>query len=158
MRSLSKQVLKVFTNKNEKWLSTVISTVLDPTVGLTDDQLTYYHLAKTFADRELRPDAKVWDSNSKFPQATFKKFASVGFGGFLVNEDMGGSQLTRLNSVILIEALATGCVSLTSMLTIHNACANLIDKFGSESQRQQWVPQLCSLEIMASFCLTEPGT
>ena len=56
-----------------------------------------------------------------------------------------------------MEALATGCVGTTAMLTIHNMCAGMIDKFGSEEMKAEYLPKLCSLELMASYCLTEPA-
>jgi alkylation response protein AidB-like acyl-CoA dehydrogenase len=63
----------------------------------------------------------------------------------------------RKDATIIVEALATGCVGTTAMLTIHNMCAGMIDKFGNNEQRAYWIPKLTSLEIMASYCLTEPG-
>ena len=74
-----------------------------------------------------------------------------------VKDDVGGSGLSRLDTCIIVEALAKGCVGTTAMLTIHNMCAGMIDKFGNEQQRQQWLPKLCSMELTASYCLTEPG-
>jgi alkylation response protein AidB-like acyl-CoA dehydrogenase len=74
-----------------------------------------------------------------------------------VNEDVGGSGLSRVSTSVIVEALARGCVGTTAMLTIHNMCAGMIDKFGNEEQRLQWLPKLCSMDLTASYCLTEPG-
>lgn len=87
---------------------------------------------------------------------TMKKLAELGFAGINVSDDVGGSALSRLDSSVIIEALATGCVGTTAMLTIHNMCSNMIDKFGSEEQRKKFLPSLTSLNMMASYCLTEP--
>jgi isobutyryl-CoA dehydrogenase len=132
--------------------------VVDPTIGLTDDQKEFYNLARNFADNELKPFAQKWDEESIFPVDTFKKCADLGFAGMFVNEDVGGTGLSRVDTVTIVEALATGCVGTTAMLTIHNMCAGMIDKFGSEEQRQQFLPAMTKLDIMASYCLTEPGS
>lgn len=131
--------------------------VIDPTIGLTEDQATFYRLAREFSDKELKPFAQKWDEESHFPVETYKKTASLGFAGIFVRDDVGGSGLSRVDTVTIVEALATGCVGTTAMLTIHNMCAGMIDKFGNEEQRQSLLPKLCSLELMASYCLTEPG-
>jgi alkylation response protein AidB-like acyl-CoA dehydrogenase len=89
---------------------------------------------------------------------TYKKTAELGFAGIFVKEDVGGSALSRVDTTVIVEALATGCVGTTAMLTIHNMCAGLIDKFGTEEQRQKLLPGMCSLDIKASYCLTEPSS
>ncbi len=129
-----------------------------PTIGLNEEQASFYQLARDFANNELKPYAQEWDEKSYFPVKTFEKFAELGFAGIFVNDDVGGSALTRVDTTIIVEALATGCVGTTAMLTIHNMCAGMIDKFGSEEHRQQFLPKLCSMEMKASYCLTEPGS
>lgn len=89
---------------------------------------------------------------------TLKKCADMGFAGIYVKDDVGGSGLSRLDANVIVEALATGCVGTTAMLTIHNMCAGMVDKFGSEEFRQRVLPDLCSFNKMASYCLTEPGS
>lgn len=131
--------------------------LVDPTIGLTEDQAQFYRLARSFADCEMRPYASKWDESSVFPLETYKKCAELGFAGLFVNENVGGSGLSRVDTVTIVEALATGCVGTTAMLTIHNMCAGMIDKFGDEQQRQTYLPRLCKLDLMASYCLTEPG-
>lgn len=131
--------------------------VIDPIIGLTSDQAEFYQLARTFADEQLRPFAQKWDEDHHFPLDTYKKCADLGFAGIFVRDDVGGTGLSRVDTVTIVEALATGCVGTTAMLTIHNMCAGMIDKFGNEEQRQHYLPKLCKLELMASYCLTEPG-
>eukprot|EP01033_Poteriospumella_lacustris_P013955 gene13955-9971_t len=132
--------------------------VIDPIIGLTDDQAEFYNLARSFADEQLRPNAQKWDEESHFPLDTYKKFADLGFAGIFVRDDVGGSGLSRLETVTIVEALATGCVGTAAMLTIHNMCAGMIDKFGNEDHRQYYLPKLCKMDLMASYCLTEPGS
>ena len=70
---------------------------------------------------------------------------------------MGGSALTRLDAAIVFEALAGGDVSTAAFLSIHNMASWMIDKFGDETLRQRYLPRLTSMELIASYCLTEPG-
>lgn len=132
--------------------------LVSPTLGLNSDQASFYSLGREFADQEMRPHANDWDKTASFPMETFEKFGELGFAGICVRDDVGGSGLSRLDSTVIIEALATGCVGTTAMLTIHNMCAGMIDRFGNAEQRQRWLPDLCSLKIKASYCLTEPGS
>jgi alkylation response protein AidB-like acyl-CoA dehydrogenase len=70
---------------------------------------------------------------------------------------VGGSGLTRLDATLIFEALATGCPTVSAYMSIHNMAAWMIDAFGADAQRRQWLPKLCTMELLASYCLTEPG-
>jgi alkylation response protein AidB-like acyl-CoA dehydrogenase len=131
---------------------------VSPELGLDEDQREFYRLARTFADKEMRPFASEWDLSSSFPKETFSKFADLGFAAISVSDELGGSGLSRVDNVIIVEGLATGCVGTTAMLTIHNMCAGMIDRFGTGDQREEWLPKLASLDVMASYCLTEPSS
>ena len=72
-------------------------------------------------------------------------------------EDVGGSGLTRLDAALIFEALATGCPTVSAYLSIHNMAAWMIDRYGTDEQRQRFLPKLCTMEHLASYCLTEPG-
>jgi alkylation response protein AidB-like acyl-CoA dehydrogenase len=86
-----------------------------------------------------------------------RKAAALGMGGIFVGEDVGGSGLSRLTGTLIFEALATGCPTTAAFMSIHNMTASLIDTFGSDEQRRQWLPKLCTMELLASYCLSEPG-
>ena len=129
-----------------------------PLTGLSEDQSSFYELARDFADNEMRPFAQEWDEKGEFPLDVYKKCADLGFAGIFVNDDVGGSNLSRVDTVVIVEALATGCVGTTAMLTIHNMCSGMIDKFGSEEHRHKYLPQLNTMDLKASYCLTEPGS
>ena len=132
--------------------------LISPAIGLNEDQKAFFELAKQFSDTELKPYAADWDEKAEFPVDTFKKFAELGFAGISIDDEHGGSGLSREDNTVIIEALASGCVGTTAMLTIHNMCGGMIDRFGTEEQRAEWLPKLTSLEMMASYCLTEPGS
>jgi len=76
--------------------------------NLNETQQQYYYLAKEFAQKELLPYASKWDAEEIFPVETLRKAAELGFGGVFVKEDVGGSELTRLDGSIIFEALAVG--------------------------------------------------
>lgn len=150
--------LSLFGKGARCFASAIGQEIISPTIGLSDDQLEFYKSARSFADKELRPYSSKWDEDSIFPVETFKKSAELGFAGVLVREDVGGSALSRLDNVVVVEALATGCVGTVSMLCVHNMCAGMIDRFGNDEQRQRWLPSLCQVDLMASYCITEPGS
>ena len=78
--------------------------------NLTDDQTALQDLARTFAQAELAPNSAKWDAESYFPTDVLRQAASLGFAGLYVAEDVGGSNLTRLDAAIIFEALAEGDV------------------------------------------------
>lgn len=137
-----------------------MSTAVDGvcTFGLSDDTLAFRDAAKDFAMAEMLPHAEAWDRDETFPVDVMRQAAQMGFGGVYVRDDVGGTGLGRLDAAVIFEALAHGCTSTTAYITIHNMCGGIIDKFGTEEQRQQWLPELCTMESLASYCLTEPGS
>lgn len=114
-------------------------------------------MARDFAMNEMYPHAAEWDENKTFPIDPLKKAAELGFGGVYVNEQFGGTGLKRLDASIIFEQLSQGCTSTTAYITIHNMCAWMIDTFGSDAQKEKFLPDICSMETFASYCLTEPG-
>jgi alkylation response protein AidB-like acyl-CoA dehydrogenase len=125
-------------------------------VDLTPEQDDLRRAVTGFADRELAPNALDWDRDRHFPVDVLRRAASLGLGGVWVSEDVGGSALSRLDAVVVFESLATGCPSVAAYVSIHNMVAGMIDRFGDGAQRQRLLPALCSMEHLASYCLTEP--
>jgi alkylation response protein AidB-like acyl-CoA dehydrogenase len=103
------------------------------------------------------PNAVAWDEARHFPVAELRKAAALGMGGVYIAEDVGGSGLSRLTATLIFEALATGCPTVAAYISIHNLVAWMIDAHGSQAQRQQWLPKLCTMELLGSYCLTEPS-
>ncbi|MDO6966392.1 isobutyryl-CoA dehydrogenase [Rhizobium alvei] len=125
---------------------------------LNEEQAAIYDMARAFAADEIAPHALDWDQTKHFPVDVLKRAAALGMGAIYVREDMGGSALGRLETALIIEGLATGCPSIASFVSIHNMCAGMIDKFGSDAQRKRYLPDLVSMQTLASYCLTEPGS
>ncbi|WP_433405556.1 acyl-CoA dehydrogenase family protein [Streptomyces sp. CA-146814] len=127
------------------------------TTLLTDDQLAVVETTLDFAQEHLAPHAVAWDQDKHFPVDVLRKAAGLGLGGVYVREDRGGSELSRTDGVLVFEALATGCPSVAGYLSIHNMVAWMVDRYGSETQRARYLPELCTMEQLGSYCLTEPG-
>lgn len=124
---------------------------------LTEEQTTIREMARNFSEKEMLPFAQEWDENHIFPQNTLVKAASLGFAGLCVKSDVGGTALSRLDSAIIFEELASACPSTAAYLTIHNMVGWLIDTYGSQSLRNTWLPSLISMKTFSSYCLTEPS-
>ena len=125
---------------------------------LSEDQITFQTLAKSFSDKELKPYAAQWDEESKFPVEAIKKAGELGFCSLYASEQFGGMGLGRLDASIVIEQLAAGCTSTTAFMTIHNMATWMVDEFGAETLKEEWCRDLCSGKKLASYCLTEPGS
>ncbi len=125
--------------------------------ALTDDQTAIREMAQGFAAEALAPHAVRWDEARHFPVEEMREAAALGMGGVYVSEDVGGSGLSRLDAALIFEALATGCPTVSAYISIHNMCAWMIDRYGAPEQRQRFLPQLCTMAHLASYCLTEAG-
>ena len=126
--------------------------------SLTDDQRAIQEMAQAFARDELAPNAAKWDEESHFPVDVMRQAAALGFAGVYVQEDVGGSGLSRLDASLIFEALSYGCVPTAAYLTIHNMASWMIDRFASDDLRRRYLPRLTTMELIASYCLTEPGS
>jgi alkylation response protein AidB-like acyl-CoA dehydrogenase len=126
--------------------------------NLTDDQRAIEDAARTFAAAELAPHSARWDEEHHFPVEVLRHAAELGFGGLYVAEDVGGSALGRLDASIVFEQLAYGDVTTAAFLSIHNMASWMIDRFGSDALRRKYLPRLTTMELIASYCLTEPGS
>lgn len=123
---------------------------------LSEEQQAIARTAGDFAAEYLSPNAVEWDERKHFPVDVLRKGAELGMGGINVGSEFGGSNLSRLDAALIFEALATGCPSIAAFISIHNMVAWMIDSFGDRALRARWLPGLCSMEQLGSYCLTEP--
>ena len=123
-----------------------------------EDQLAIKEMAKNFAETELMPYASEWDQKEIFPLETLKRAADLGMAAIYVDDLYGGSGLTRLDAAIIFEELSRGCVSTAAYISILIMVTWMIDKHGSDDLRKRFVPNLSTMQIMSSYCLTEPGS
>jgi alkylation response protein AidB-like acyl-CoA dehydrogenase len=125
---------------------------------LTDDQLAIQDMAQRFTADAITPFAAQWDEDHTFPRDTIKAAAELGFAGIYVSEESGGIGLGRLEAALIMEAMAYGCPTTSAFISIHNMAAWMIDHYGGAEIKARYVPGLISMDIMASYCLTEPGS
>ncbi len=125
--------------------------------NLTYDQISIRSAAREFAEHEMAPFAAEWDENHIFPVETLRKAASLGLAAIYVRSDVGGSELSRVDSALIFEELSTACPSTAAYLSIHNMVSWLIDTYADETLRQHWLPKLATMELLSSYCLTEPN-
>ncbi|WP_305098348.1 acyl-CoA dehydrogenase family protein [Croceibacterium aestuarii] len=126
--------------------------------ALTDDQLAIQEMAQRFTADEITPHAAKWDEEHIFPRETIRKAAELGFGSIYVSEESGGIGLGRLESALIMEAMAYGCPSTSAFISIHNMASWMIDRFGSQAVKDKYLPRLIGMEQIASYCLTEPSS
>ncbi len=125
---------------------------------LNDDQREIQELARRFTAQALTPFAAEWDEHHIFPRDTIKAAAELGFGAIYVSEESGGIGLGRLESALIMEAMAYGDPSTSAFISIHNMAAWMIDRFGSEAVKSKYLPSMVTCELLGSYCLTEPGS
>jgi alkylation response protein AidB-like acyl-CoA dehydrogenase len=125
--------------------------------ALTEDHVAVRDMARAFAADRMAPHAVEWDETKHFPLDVMREAAGLGMAGIYVRDDVGGSGMTRLDATLIFEALSTGCPTVAAFVSIHNMAAWMIDRFGDDEQRRRWLPGLCAMDLVASYCLTEPG-
>lgn len=128
------------------------------TAPLSDEQVMIREMAGRFAMEKLRPHSSAWDEESHFPVDVIRSAAELGFAGIYLGEEHGGSGLTRLDAVLIFEQLSYGDVSTAAFISIHNMASWMIEQYGNDAQRAEWLPALTSMELIASYCLTEPSS
>ena len=126
--------------------------------SLTDDQRAIEEAARAFAQAEMAPHSARWDEEKHFPVDVIKAAAEMGFCGIYAGEEHGGMALGRVEAAVIFEELSRGDVSVAAFISIHNMATWMIDGFGSDDLRARYVPSLVSMDKIASYCLTEPGS
>ncbi len=126
--------------------------------ALNDDQRAIQDAARQFAEAELAPHSAEWDETKHFPVDVMRLAAEMGFCGIYTAEEHGGMALGRVEAALIFEELSRGDVSTAAFISIHNMATWMIDSFGSDDLRARYVPRLTTMELIASYCLTEPGS
>ncbi|WP_421849865.1 acyl-CoA dehydrogenase family protein [Novosphingobium sp.] len=126
--------------------------------ALTDDQLAIQEMARRFTADAITPFAAQWDEEHSFPLDTIKAAAELGFASIYVSEESGGIGLGRLDAALIMEAMAYGCPTTSAFISIHNMASWMIDRFGGDEIKGRYLPELVTMDKIASYCLTEPGS
>ncbi len=126
--------------------------------ALSEEQSAIYDMARAFGERHIAPHARQWDRDGNIPRELWPKLAELGFGGLYVSGDNGGTGLSRLDGTLVFEGLSRSCISVAAFLSIHNMCAAMLDRFGSDHVKNGLLPAAVNMEKLLSYCLTEPGS
>ena len=126
--------------------------------SLSSEQTAIFDMAYEFGQEHIAPFARDWEKQGTIPKELWHKVAQLGLGGIYVSDEMGGSGLSRLDATLVFEALAMACPSVSAFLSIHNMCGGMIDRYGDPETRARWLPRLCQMDLIFSYCLTEPGS
>ena len=125
---------------------------------LTEEQLMLREMVHDFSQNEVKPIAAEIDETCHFPEQTVKKMGELGLMGIVFPEEYGGAGMDYVCYAIAVEELSRVCASHGITLAAHISLGvNPIYKFGNEKQKQEWLPRLCSGEILGAFGLTEPN-
>ncbi|MBR2654951.1 MAG: acyl-CoA dehydrogenase family protein [Loktanella sp.] len=124
----------------------------------SDEQSAIYDMALAFGQEHIAPFARDWDAAGTIPKDLWPKLAALGFGGLYVREQSGGAGLSRLDATLVFEALSYSCASVAAFLSIHNMCARMIDSYGSDDLKARILPRALSMDLILSYCLTEPAS
>jgi alkylation response protein AidB-like acyl-CoA dehydrogenase len=126
--------------------------------ALTEDQLAIQDMARKFTADRITSFAAQWDEDHHFPVDVVKAAGELGFGAIYVAPEQGGIGLGRLDAALIMEAMAYGCPATSAFISIHNMAAWMIDRFGGDAIKARFLPDLVSMDKVASYCLTEPGS
>jgi len=125
--------------------------------ALSEEQDAIFDMAYAFGQEHIAPFARTWEGEGTIPRALWGKLAELGFGGLYVSEEAGGAGLTRLDATLVFEGLSMACPSVAAFLSIHNMCAAMLDRFGSDTLKERYLAPALRMERVLSYCLTEPG-
>src|SRR6056297_2287420 len=126
--------------------------------ALTEEQTAIFEMAHAFGQEHYAPFARDWEAQGTIPRDLWPQVGALGLAGIYVSEDSGGTGLNRLDATLVFEALSMACPSVAAFLSIHNMCAKMIDKFGSDEMKARVLPKAMTMETVLSYCLTEPGS
>ena len=125
---------------------------------LSKEQLMLQKMYREFAENEVKPIAADVDEEERFPEETVKKMAKLGMMGIYLPKEYGGAGADYLSYVMAVEEMAKVCGTTSVVLSAHTSlCCNPIFEYGTEEQKQKYLPKLCSGEWIGAFGLTEPG-
>lgn len=125
---------------------------------LNEAQKKLQEEARDFTDREIVPVARENDINEKFPEDILQKMAPLGFLGALVPKEYGGAGFDYISKAVILEEVGRGCSSLRTILSVQLSLVEYsLLKWGTDEQKDKYLPGLCDGRLLGAFALTEPG-
>src|SRR5579871_6226007 len=126
------------------------------TLDITDEQKAICEMVRQFADEQIIPNAEHYDHEDEFPETIVEQMKELGLFGVTIPEEYGGMGLDLTTYAMIVEELSRGWISISGVINTHFIGSYLLMKFGSEEQRQKYLPRMATGEIRAAFSLSEP--
>src|SRR6188508_2523907 len=123
---------------------------------MTDEQQAIVEMVRQFADKEIIPHAEEYDHEDKFPEPIVEQMKELGLFGVTIPEEYGGMGLDLTTYAMIVEELSRGWISISGVVNTHFIGSYLLMKFGTDEQKQKYLPQMATGEIRAAFSLSEP--
>ena len=123
---------------------------------LTDEQRAICEMVRQFADEQIIPNAEHYDHEDEFPDPIVEQMKELGLFGVTIPEEYGGMGLDLTTYAMIVEELSRGWISISGVVNTHFIGSYLLLKFGSEEQKQRFLPKMATGEIRAAFSLSEP--
>ena len=124
---------------------------------LTDEQQMIRDAVKAFTADQIAPHAALWDKEHRFPADALRGLAQLGCFGICISEPYGGAGLDYVSLAVIIEEIAAGDGATSTIISVNNCpVCSMLDAWGSEAQKQQWLKPLAQGAMLGAFCLTEP--
>ena len=123
---------------------------------LTDEQRAICEMVRQFADEQIMPNAEHYDHEDTFPEPIVEQMKELGLFGVTIPEEYGGMGLDLTTYAMIVEELSRGWISISGIVNTHFIGSYLLMKFGTEEQKQTYLPRMATGEIRAAFSLSEP--
>src|ERR671929_337264 len=133
-----------------------MSLAATPYTEKTDEQKAICEMVRQFADEQILPNAEHYDAADEFPEPIVEQMKELGLFGVTIPEEYGGMGLDLTTYVMIVEELSRGWISISGIVNTHFIGSYLLMKFGTEEQRQKYLPRMATGEIRAAFSLSEP--
>jgi alkylation response protein AidB-like acyl-CoA dehydrogenase len=127
-----------------------------PFLDKTDEQRAICEMVRQFADEQIIPNAEHYDAADEFPEPIVEQMRELGLFGVTIPEEYGGMGLDLTTYAMIVEELSRGWISISGIVNTHFIGSYLLMKFGTEQQRQKYLPRMATGEIRAAFSLSEP--
>jgi len=125
---------------------------------LDEERRNILQMVKDLAKNEISPKAAHYDRTEEFPEDNIKKMAKLGLMGILIPKEYGGAGLDSITYALIIEEISKACASTGAIASVHNSLAPyIIYKFGTEEQKQKYIPPMAKGEVLGAFAATEPN-
>ncbi len=127
-----------------------------PYTDKTDEQKAITEMVRQFADEQIIPNAEHYDAEDSFPEPIVEQMKELGLFGVTIPEEYDGMGLDLTTYAMIVEELSRGWISISGIVNTHFIGSYLLMKFGTEEQKQKYLPRLATGEIRAAFSLSEP--